>query len=67
MYWTAPPHGSGCVNFKAMVEERKDVWFVDYGSLTYTLCEDTSPLAEPPVSNCSLTATLTKWQTATHQ
>ena len=40
----APPRGSGCVNFRAMVEERADVWFTDYGAersgLTYTLCED---------------------------
>ena len=35
---------------KAMIEERKDVWYSDEGSLTYTLCEDDSPLAEPPVS-----------------
>ena len=48
--WTAPPRGSGCINFKAMVEERMDIWYSDYGSLTYSLCEDDSPLAEPPVS-----------------
>ena len=47
--WTAPPRGSGCINFKAMVEERPEVWYTDYGSLTYALCEDDSPLAEPPV------------------
>ena len=49
VYWTAPPRGSGCIEFKAMIEERKDVWYSDDGSLSYTLCEDDSPLAEPPV------------------
>ena len=52
VWWIAPPRGSGCVNFRAMVEERADVWFTDYGAersgLTYTLCEDDSPIAEPP-------------------
>jgi hypothetical protein len=49
VYWTAPGRGSGCVEFKAMVVERKDVWYVDTGMLTYTMCEDESPLAEQPV------------------
>jgi hypothetical protein len=31
-----------------MVLERADVWFNDVGGLTYTLCEDDSPVAEPP-------------------
>ncbi|XP_059097069.1 spondin-1-like isoform X2 [Tigriopus californicus] len=48
-YWTAPPIGSGCIDFHAMIEERKDVWYADDGSLTYTLCEDKSPLAKPPI------------------
>ena len=51
MWWVAPPRFSGCVRFRAMVEERADVWFTDYGAersgLTYELCEDDSPLAEP--------------------
>jgi hypothetical protein len=36
-----------------MVIERQDVWYIDDGGLSYTLCEDNSPLAEPPVSCCS--------------
>jgi hypothetical protein len=32
-----------------MVIERQDVWYMDEGGLTYNLCEDNSPLAEPPV------------------
>ncbi len=35
--------------FKAMVEEMKDVWYEDEGSLTYELCEDTR-MEEPSVS-----------------
>ena len=32
-----------------MVVERQDVWYMDDGGLTYTMCEDDSPLAEPTV------------------
>ncbi len=32
-----------------MVVERQDVWFMDDGGLTYQMCEDDSPLAEPTV------------------
>lgn len=49
LYWTAPDRGSGCIEFKAMVMERADVWYMDDGGLTYRLCEDDSPLAEPTV------------------
>lgn len=49
VYWTSPPRGSGCIDFKAMVVERQDVWFMDDGGLTYSMCEDDSPLAEPTV------------------
>jgi len=49
IYWTAPPLGSGCIHLKAMVVERNDFWYMDDGALTYTICEDTSPMATPPV------------------
>jgi len=49
VYWTSPPKGSGCIDFKAMVVERQDVWFMDDGGLTYQMCEDDSPLAEPTI------------------
>merc|ERR1719300_1785509 len=47
--WTAPEQGSGCINLKAMVVERNDFWFMDDGALTYTICEDDSPMAAPPL------------------
>ncbi len=37
-----------------MVIERQDVWYMDDAGLTYTLCEDNSPLAEPPVRSKSI-------------
>jgi len=49
VYWTSPPRGSGCIQFSALIVERQDVWYMDDGGLSYTLCEDNSPLAEPPV------------------
>lgn len=39
--WTAPPHGSGCITFKAMVVENRLIWSMDAGRLSLTLCEDT--------------------------
>lgn len=38
--WTAPPAGSGCVVFRATVLEVRDVWYMDDGPLSRTLCED---------------------------
>jgi len=38
--WTAPGAGSGCILFRAMVVENRDVWFVDDGGLTKELCEE---------------------------
>ena len=49
MYWTSPPKGSGCIDFKAMIIERQDYWYMDDGELTYSMCEDDAPLAEPTV------------------
>ncbi|XP_072390707.1 spondin-1 [Diabrotica undecimpunctata] len=37
--WSAPPPGSGCVTFRAMVLENSDVWFSEDGNLTKTICE----------------------------
>jgi hypothetical protein len=34
---------------RAMVVERKDIWYMDDGGLTYTICEDDSPLASAPL------------------
>ena len=49
VYWTSPPKGHGCIDFKAMVVERADVWYMDDGELTYAMCEDDAPLSEPQV------------------
>jgi len=38
--WTAPGAGSGCILFRAMVVENRDVWFADDGGLTKELCEE---------------------------
>lgn len=38
--WTAPEPGSGCVIFRATVIEHRDVWYMDDGPLTKTVCED---------------------------
>ncbi|XP_023024840.1 extracellular matrix protein f-spondin [Leptinotarsa decemlineata] len=37
--WSAPPPGSGCVSFKAMIFEDSDHWYSEDGKLTKTLCE----------------------------
>ena len=50
MHWTAPteqeleanPGSDGCLDFRAMVIERQDVWYMNDGSLTYRMCKDTS-------------------------
>ncbi|XP_064627285.1 spondin-1-like isoform X2 [Lineus longissimus] len=39
--WTAPPAGSGCVEFRASVFEFNDIWYKDDGALTKLFCEDT--------------------------
>ncbi|XP_060530657.1 spondin-1 [Cylas formicarius] len=39
--WSAPPPGSGCVTFKAMVLEDERHWYADDGSLSKTFCEQT--------------------------
>lgn len=47
VYWTSPPKGSGCIDFKSMIIERQDLWYMDDGDLTWSMCEDDAPLAEP--------------------
>ncbi|KAK4887775.1 hypothetical protein RN001_004046 [Aquatica leii] len=37
--WTAPPAGSGCVTFRAMLLEESSRWFADDGHLSKTVCE----------------------------
>ncbi|XP_022913341.1 spondin-1 [Onthophagus taurus] len=39
--WKAPPPGSGCVTFRAMVLEDSKRWFADEGKLSKTFCEQT--------------------------
>lgn len=37
--WRAPPSGSGCVIFTAMVLENNVRWYAEDGALTKTFCE----------------------------
>lgn len=37
--WRAPPPGSGCVIFTAMVLENNVRWYAEDGRLTKTFCE----------------------------
>ncbi|XP_050298607.1 spondin-1 [Anthonomus grandis grandis] len=39
--WAAPPPGSGCVTFRAMVLEDAQHWYADDGGLSKTFCEQT--------------------------
>ncbi|ENN79595.1 hypothetical protein YQE_03965, partial [Dendroctonus ponderosae] len=39
--WAAPPPGSGCVTFRAMVLENAECWFADDGRMSKTFCEQT--------------------------
>ncbi|EEB20418.1 f-spondin, putative [Pediculus humanus corporis] len=39
--WQAPPKGSGCVTFRAMVLVDKDTWFADDEGLSKKICEIT--------------------------
>ncbi|KAF8771040.1 spondin-1-like [Argiope bruennichi] len=49
--WKAPPAGSGCVVFKGMVQENREVWFMDEGGLIQELCEEEqeSQDEQPPI------------------
>uniref|UniRef100_T1JBH1 Spondin-1 n=1 Tax=Strigamia maritima TaxID=126957 RepID=T1JBH1_STRMM len=38
--WIAPPAGAGCVQFKALLVEQKDIWYMDEGGLTKQFCEE---------------------------
>ena len=37
-----PEEASACIEFRAMVIERQDVWYMNDNGLTYRLCKDTS-------------------------
>ncbi|KFB49774.1 f-spondin [Anopheles sinensis] len=49
--WVAPPSGSGCISIRATVVEHRDVWYMDDGPLSKTLCEDEADSVDtqPPV------------------
>ncbi|XP_063232008.1 spondin-1 [Bacillus rossius redtenbacheri] len=46
--WVAPPRGSGCVVFRAMVLEDQNNWFADDGALSRELCELTTARDDEP-------------------
>ncbi|KAL0268585.1 UNVERIFIED_CONTAM: hypothetical protein PYX00_010463 [Menopon gallinae] len=54
--WTAPPKGSGCVIFRAMVLVDGETWFADDGMLSKKICEITPEylLGEEDVEGNSL-------------
>lgn len=38
--WKAPQAGTGCVVFKATVQENRELWYMDEGGLIRELCEE---------------------------
>ncbi|CAG9765548.1 unnamed protein product [Ceutorhynchus assimilis] len=68
--WAAPPPGSGCVTFKAMVLENAEHWFADEGGLSKTFCEQTDQFDASDCCACEEAKyTLTfegLWSKATH-
>ncbi|XP_012289125.1 spondin-1 [Orussus abietinus] len=50
--WKAPPAGSGCVIFSAMVLENRDRWFAEDGGLTKTVCETSASEIETAEERC---------------
>lgn len=44
--WRAPPVGSGCVIFTAMVLENNVRWYAEDSALTKTVCESTGTEVE---------------------
>ncbi|XP_975464.3 spondin-1 [Tribolium castaneum] len=50
--WAAPPPGSGCVTFKAMVLQDSTHWYADEGNLTKTFCEQTEKDMKFDESDC---------------
>lgn len=38
--WTAPLKLKGCIAFRSTIIEHRDIWFMDDGALSKTLCED---------------------------
>lgn len=44
--WRAPPSGSGCVIFTAMVLENNVRWYAEDGALSKSVCESTSEEVE---------------------
>ncbi len=45
--WTAPQSsGMGCIVIRSTVIEHRDVWFMDDGALSKTLCEDEADASE---------------------
>ena len=38
--WTAPLSGNGCIVFRATLIEHRDIWYMDDGPFSKSLCED---------------------------
>ncbi|KAG5677163.1 hypothetical protein PVAND_006944 [Polypedilum vanderplanki] len=56
--WTAPSKLKGCIVFRSTIVEHRDIWFMDDGALSQTLCEDEAdsydlePLILPECKAC---------------
>lgn len=37
--WRAPDNNVGCIEFKAMILEYRDIWYMDEGPLTQRFCQ----------------------------
>ncbi|XP_046747720.1 spondin-1-like isoform X2 [Diprion similis] len=42
VFWTSPVDQGGCISIKAMVMESPDLWYMDDGDLTATVCPSSS-------------------------
>ncbi|XP_050528675.1 spondin-1 isoform X2 [Daktulosphaira vitifoliae] len=40
VFWVAPPSGSGCIIFKAIIVEYRDIWYSDDDQLSKKICEE---------------------------
>lgn len=50
--WTAPPPGSGCVTFRAMIFQDSTHWYADDERLSKTLCEFTDSDVKYDENDC---------------
>nr|CAD7426797.1 unnamed protein product [Timema monikensis] len=64
--WTAPPSGSGCVVFRSTVVEYNDVWYMDDGPLSLTLCEKVQETSQPEIVKTCCACDEAKYEVTFH-